>query len=113
MLVQSIIPALHRLGAPGSLATNRKHEQGGLHLQDSRGSNTPSSHLPVCDPFFFQLDLMHVMDCKGVSAIVFGSILCWLIRLAALGANIEERLKKLNGTQGCLVPWQERRALAS
>ena len=32
----------------------------------------------------------------GVSAIVFGSILCWLIRLAALGPNIEERLKKIN-----------------
>ena len=46
--------------------------------------------------WFFYADLMHMMDCKGVAAIVFGSILARLSRDLALGSNIGVRLNLIN-----------------
>jgi len=47
--------------------------------------------------YFAVLDVMHVMDCKGVTAHVAGSILRYLvIRCMELGPNQQERLNKLN-----------------
>jgi hypothetical protein len=51
-------------------------------------------------------DLMHMMDCKGVSSIVYGSVLARLIRAPELGANIASRLKLINLK---LAAWYERR----
>ena len=39
---------------------------------------------------------MHLLDCKGVAAIIFGSLLCYLLTLAILGPNMIERLAKIN-----------------
>ena len=49
-----------------------------------------------CARWFFFLDLMHLMDCKGVTAIVAGSVLGILVRRPALGANKAERLVTIN-----------------
>ena len=45
---------------------------------------------------FFFLDVMHLMDCKCVSSIVFGSVLHGLVRNPRLGSNIQERLRVIN-----------------
>ena len=39
---------------------------------------------------------MHLMDCKGVTAIVAGSVLGILVRRPALGANKAARLVAIN-----------------
>ena len=39
---------------------------------------------------------MHLLDCKGVAGIIFGSLLCYLVSLASVGANIAARLQKIN-----------------
>ena len=44
----------------------------------------------------FALDIMHVLDCKGVSATIFGSLLGMLIRLPRLGANQQARVATIN-----------------
>ena len=49
-----------------------------------------------CDPCFFYLDLMHCVDCKGVSAGVFGGVLALLVRKREAGANQEDRLRSVN-----------------
>ena len=49
-----------------------------------------------CARWFFFLDLMHLMDCKGVTAIVAGSVLGILVRRPALGANKAARLVAIN-----------------
>lgn len=46
--------------------------------------------------FFFFLDVMHIMDCKGVASTVFGSILFSLLRDRRLGANQQERMNLIN-----------------
>ena len=46
--------------------------------------------------WFFFLDIMHMMDCKGVASIVFGSLLLWLSRSPNLGPNILDRMKAIN-----------------
>ena len=42
------------------------------------------------------MDLMHLMDCKGVTGLVAGSALGLLMRRAELGANKAERLQVIN-----------------
>lgn len=42
------------------------------------------------------LDAMHVLDCKGVAATVFGSLLGMLVRSPRLGANQNARLRNIN-----------------
>ena len=49
-----------------------------------------------CARWFFFLDLMHLMDCKGVTAIVAGSVLGILVRRPALGTNKAARLVAIN-----------------
>jgi hypothetical protein len=46
--------------------------------------------------WFFFLDCMHMLDCKGVAGIVFGSLLCHLVTLRNLGDNIAERIAIIN-----------------
>jgi len=46
--------------------------------------------------WFFFLDCMHMLDCKGVAGIVYGSLLCYLSTLARLGPNIAARLLVIN-----------------
>jgi len=42
------------------------------------------------------LDVMHVMDCKGVAATIVGSILSLLITYPSIGPNQASRFEKLN-----------------
>ena len=49
-----------------------------------------------CARWFFFLDLMHLMDCKGVTALVAGGVLGILVRRVALGANKAQRLASIN-----------------
>ena len=44
---------------------------------------------------FFFLDYMHVMDCKGVAALIFGGVLASLIRRPSLGRSQVERLGRI------------------
>ena len=46
---------------------------------------------------------MHLLDCKGVAGIVFGSLLCYMITLNSLGNNIAQRLSRINGER---LIWQ-------
>lgn len=46
--------------------------------------------------FFFFLDMMHVLDCKGVASTIFGSLLTMLVRDARLGATQQVRLDLVN-----------------
>lgn len=54
------------------------------------------SHPLVASSFawrmFFYLDVMHVMDCKGVAALIFGGVLASLVRRPSLGRSQVERL---------------------
>ena len=56
---------------------------------------------------------MHLMDCKGVAAIKYGSILSWTVKQTKFGANMPERMRWVNmkrsawydGRQGtCRLP---------
>ena len=52
---------------------------------------------PFCsDRAFMVLDLMHVADCKGVAALVLGSIVSMLLADARLGPNKDARLQLIN-----------------
>ena len=44
----------------------------------------------------FQLDVMHLLDCKGVAAIAFGSLLCYMVTLPSLGPRVADRLSRIN-----------------
>jgi hypothetical protein len=44
----------------------------------------------------FYLDLMHVMDCKGVTVSVWGSILAALVSDPGMGRNQQVRLHQIN-----------------
>ena len=57
----------------------------------------PLAASPYVTRCIFFPDLMHLMDCKGVSAIVFGSILVQFLRKRALGPTMAERLRFING----------------
>ena len=39
---------------------------------------------------------MHMMDCKGVSSIVFGSLLSWVVKQRKYGANAAARMQWIN-----------------
>ena len=49
-----------------------------------------------CSRSMFYLDLMHVMDCKGVAASVWGSILAALVSDPGMGRNQQVRLHHIN-----------------
>ena len=57
------------------------------YVQRIRRPLHPLAALALCTRWFFFLDIMHLMDCKGVAALLFGSILCWLILLPVVGPN--------------------------
>lgn len=46
--------------------------------------------------WFIILEIMHVMDCKGVSAWLFGGIIGLLMVMASLGINRQQRLDTIN-----------------
>ena len=46
--------------------------------------------------YFIRLDVMHVMECTGVTSVCLGSALCQLITEPRLGANQQERLERIN-----------------
>eukprot|EP00959_Pyramimonas_sp_CCMP1952_P181766 3800325-Pyramimonas_sp.AAC.1 len=46
--------------------------------------------------FFIILDMMHLVDCKGLAAIVYGSLLHALVRHPGLGNNQSLRLLRIN-----------------
>lgn len=52
-----------------------------------------------CHRYFFMLDLMHLVDCGGVAALVFGSALMYLVRDARLGPNQDVRLAAINAAR--------------
>ena len=54
-----------------------------------------ASHF-CCSRYTFFLDLMHVMDCKGVTASVWGSVLAALCSDPAVGRNQQARLHRVN-----------------
>ena len=57
----------------------------------------PLTLSPYFTKYFAILDVMHVMDCKGVTSHVAGSVLKWLInKELRLGSNQDQRLAKLN-----------------
>ena len=49
-----------------------------------------------CDRWFFFLDLMHLMDCKGVSSEIMGSVLSILSKRVEIGPNIATRIARIN-----------------
>ena len=49
-----------------------------------------------CHRFFFPIDIMHLLECKGVTPLVFGSTMTLLLADARVGANKEERLEAIN-----------------
>ena len=67
----------------------------------------PVHDLIACHYFhrwFVVLDVMHVMDCKGVAGLVYGGVLSMLLCLGSLGANRPQRLETINVQ---LKRWQE------
>ena len=77
------------------MASKRPHELRNVYGQ-VRTAAAPFDYVQVHNPFFFFRDVMHLMDCKGVSSIVFGSVLHGLARNPRLGSNIQERLRVIN-----------------
>ena len=55
-----------------------------------------TDHAFFCHRYFFPIDMMHLLECKGVSGLVFGSVLLWLTRDSRLGGNRDERLAAIN-----------------
>ena len=51
------------------------------------------------------LDLMHLMDCKGVSAITYGGVMAFLKVDGRLGNNIATRMRNINTA---MRGWYER-----
>ena len=49
-----------------------------------------------CSRYMFYLDLMHAMDCKGVAASVWGSILAALVSDPGMGRHQQVRLHQIN-----------------
>ena len=49
-----------------------------------------------CHRYFFPIDVMHLLECKGATPLVFGSVLTWLLLDARLGANKDARLATIN-----------------
>ena len=48
------------------------------------------------DKWFFHIDLMHLADCKGTSATVFGSVVDMITWMKDHGPNRQERLNRVN-----------------
>ena len=51
---------------------------------------------PMATRLLCFLDVMHMVDCKGVASWVFGGVLNTLLKEPALGANQKERLRRIN-----------------
>ena len=78
---------------PGALW--RPTERMGFEVYKSRCRSPPHPLVDsplFCHRMFFILDLMHLVDCNGVAALVFGSTLMMLVRDARLGSNQQDRL---------------------
>ena len=63
-------------------------------------------HRLTASRFFWRIfpDYMHLLDCRGVSAIVYGSTLDTMLHMRSLGNNMEARLDLLNTMR---VQWYE------
>ena len=64
--------------------------------------------------YFFYVDAMHVLDCRGVASVVYGSLIDTVINLPSCGRSQEERLRRVNlflkefydeNTGSCRLPW--------
>ena len=57
-------------------------------------------HPLLCSRYFTRWlcfpDAMHMVDCKGVAALVYGGILATLLKLRCLGRNKQDRLRAIN-----------------
>jgi hypothetical protein len=49
-----------------------------------------------CHRFFFFLDVMHMLDCKGAASNVFGGLIYYVVRMRALGSSQVLRLRFVN-----------------
>jgi len=56
--------------------------------------------------WLFFLDLMHLSDCKGVAAVVYGGVFAFLMSKADLGNN---RVIRLINVNACMKSWYEDR----
>ena len=56
----------------------------------------PLASSPFCWRMFFYPDYMHIMDCAGVSSVLFGGVLSILLREPALGDTNQARLDSVN-----------------
>ena len=63
---------------------------------------------PFAARWFAMPDLMHMMDCKGVSATVFGSLLHFLLRDPAFGDDHRETSSNCQRSQACVVRSESR-----
>ena len=57
-----------------------------------------------CARWVFYIDLMHLADCKGTSASVFGGVLELLVRMETLGATRQQRLDQV---KAYMTSWYE------
>ena len=60
---------------------------------------TPRHPLADCKLYWrslFFLDVMHILDCKGVAATIYGSLLSTLVRDSRLGPSQQARLRAVN-----------------
>ena len=73
----------------------RRYACGLLHRSHSRQPKaSPGLIMFLHDGF--QLDVMHLLVCKGVAAIAFGSLLCYMVTLPSLGPRVADRLSRIN-----------------
>ena len=61
-----------------------------------RAPRHPLLASPMATRMMCYLDLMHMVDCKGVASWVFGGVLHHLLREPALGPNKKARLERVN-----------------
>ena len=74
----------------------RRYDCGLLHRSHSRQPKASPGLIVFVYTIVFQLDVMHLLDCKGVAAIAFGSLLCYMVTLPSLGPRVVDRLSRIN-----------------
>ena len=74
----------------------RRYACGLLHRSHSRQPKASPGLIMFLYTMVFQLDVMHLLDCKGVAAIAFGSLLCYMVTLPSLGPRVADRLSRIN-----------------
>ena len=66
------------------------------YMQRFREPRHPLAASKFCTRYLMYLDIMHVADCKGVAACIYGGVLSHLLELRTLGANRDARLQTIN-----------------